>query len=398
MKKLYWLFLIAPLSLLNCSNSSNDAKNKKKAELSIVTLNDKNSCGYLFSKDDILVDPATFVNADTTIQNEIEVLFKAAGFVWNNAQQFVMINNDASVPNCRAFPLLYNTNSPQLGYIRYILYNSKFLDSVRNLTGSKYAVLSVLAHELAHHLYGHSFSFGDDRRRYELEADYFSGFMMAKIMDTALPLDVAERALSIFANNLEDGVYPAKQARLLSFADGWTYSKELDSLSCEAKSLLYTDPEKFIERVRTENPVLYRRITQKIQDTLNSKLPEYRQIAAQDTTTHLFAIQMKSDRNLYVADQENKIKAFDEKGISRLSAASITISSERAGSFKANRDFGKAEVEPANPDNSANPANLEASAGKGTYANNMYLDSQNIIWDRLPNGIPYIAGYRKKIK
>jgi hypothetical protein len=70
--------------------------------------------------------------------------------------------------------------------------------------------------------------------------------------------------------------------------------------------------------------------------------------------------------------------------------ARITVTSQKKENFKANLDFNSVEV--------VHDATTVPSAGVAQYANNMYLDNENIIWDRLPNGVPYIVGYRQKIK
>ncbi|WP_390886604.1 M48 family metalloprotease [Lacinutrix neustonica] len=56
---------------------------------------------------------------------------------------------------------------------RYILYDSKLLDLANNQTASFWSSISILAHEIGHHLSGHTLNQMTDNHTAELEADKF---------------------------------------------------------------------------------------------------------------------------------------------------------------------------------------------------------------------------------
>ena len=76
--------------------------------------------------------------------------------------------------------------------IRYILFDKEFMKDISNNTNS-WSNLSILAHEVGHHINGHSLDlivYANDgasppslaeSRQMELEADEFSGFIMYKL-------------------------------------------------------------------------------------------------------------------------------------------------------------------------------------------------------------------------
>src|SRR5690554_5349393 len=59
---------------------------------------------------------------------------------------------------------------------RYILYDSRLLDFANKQSDSFWSSISILAHEIGHHLSGHTLSQLTDNHKSELEADEFSGF------------------------------------------------------------------------------------------------------------------------------------------------------------------------------------------------------------------------------
>ena len=75
--------------------------------------------------------------------------------------------------------------------VRYILYDKDFIDAIATRTNS-WSNLSILAHEIGHHVNGHSLDLVvyateaveaptlSESRQMELEADEYSGFVMFK--------------------------------------------------------------------------------------------------------------------------------------------------------------------------------------------------------------------------
>lgn len=101
---------------------------------------------------------------------------------------------------------------------RYILYNPDFFASLTKSTGTKWAAVSVLAHEIGHHLDGHTLSQIGSEPQAELEADEFSGFALRKL---GASLADAQAAMKIAATQRATSTHPGQYDRLVAIANGW---------------------------------------------------------------------------------------------------------------------------------------------------------------------------------
>ncbi|MEP6847047.1 MAG: hypothetical protein ABI861_13635, partial [Panacibacter sp.] len=81
------------------------------------------------------------------------------------------------------------------------------------------------AHEIGHHLSGHTLLQGGSRPDLELEADRFSGYILYKMGAT---LDDAQIAIKIFSSDNSSSTHPAKKSRLVAITNGWLAAKEQD--------------------------------------------------------------------------------------------------------------------------------------------------------------------------
>lgn len=115
----------------------------------------------------------------------------------------------ANIPNAAA--VIY-------GGKRFILYNPNFINSITATTGSKWAAISILAHEIGHHLDGHTLSQIGSQPQSELEADEFSGFVLRKM---GASLADAQVAMKTAASQRGDYTHPGQYDRLTAIADGW---------------------------------------------------------------------------------------------------------------------------------------------------------------------------------
>lgn len=115
----------------------------------------------------------------------------------------------ANVPNAAA--VVY-------GGKRYVLYNPTFINNLVRTTGNRWAAVSVLAHEVGHHLNGHTLNGSGSQPAVELEADEFSGFVLRKM---GASLTDAQAAMKILANQRASRTHPAQYDRLASIAKGW---------------------------------------------------------------------------------------------------------------------------------------------------------------------------------
>ncbi|MES2487150.1 MAG: hypothetical protein V4581_14535 [Bacteroidota bacterium] len=109
---------------------------------------------------------------------------------------------------------------------RYILYNPKFMEQINATTGTNWAAISILAHEIGHHLNGHTLDNVGSRPKTELEADEFSGFVLRKMGAT---LGDAQAVMSVIASLKGSHTHPAKKDRLSYIATGWNNAAPVET-------------------------------------------------------------------------------------------------------------------------------------------------------------------------
>ncbi|MDI5949242.1 hypothetical protein [Flavobacterium yafengii] len=103
---------------------------------------------------------------------------------------------------------------------RYILYDKSFLNKLSQNKNIKQSVyISVLAHEIGHHLQGHTLKniSENDNKLSEIEADKFSGFVMAKF---GYSLMEAQEAINSLPQTFSK-THPDKLKRLLAIKEGY---------------------------------------------------------------------------------------------------------------------------------------------------------------------------------
>ena len=119
------------------------------------------------------------------------------------------------VPNALAVIVLDQARVPQ----RVIAFNPEFIGITRRLTGGDdWAPVSIMAHEIGHHLSGHTITAGGSRPSLELEADKFSGFVLYRM---GAPLADATKAMEKIGSDAEQSTHPAKARRIAAIEDGW---------------------------------------------------------------------------------------------------------------------------------------------------------------------------------
>ncbi|MBA9078924.1 MULTISPECIES: M48 family metalloprotease [Rufibacter] len=114
---------------------------------------------------------------------------------------------------------------------RYILYNEQFLSQVNNALRTDWAGISILAHEIGHHLNGHTLSKGGSNLQDELEADEFSGFVLRKM---GASLSEAQAAIRLLAEERDSYTHPGKKNRLAAISKGWGNAQ--DQIVASAKA------------------------------------------------------------------------------------------------------------------------------------------------------------------
>lgn len=189
------LFLLIPLGI--------DAQPRERLE----TLN---ACSYsgVASPSNVL----TFAS-DEEAEIAVRQIVEASGLAQNFEIRAAGVSNAAAAID---------------GGKRFLLYNQGFISDLRAKTGTRWAALSVMAHEIGHHLNSHTLEPKRDPQ-FEIEADYFSGFVLQKI---GAKLVEAQSALN-YLPEMQSETHPPKHDRLAAVASGWTKSCD-DDPSCGA--------------------------------------------------------------------------------------------------------------------------------------------------------------------
>lgn len=119
------------------------------------------------------------------------------------------------VPNAAAVILLDDARVPH----RVIAFNPDFIRQARQATGEDaWAPVSIMAHEIGHHLSGHTITAGGSRPEIELEADKFSGYVLQKM---GAPLASATKAILTLGTATDQQTHPSKTRRAAAIVDGW---------------------------------------------------------------------------------------------------------------------------------------------------------------------------------
>ena len=123
-----------------------------------------------------------------------------------------------------------NAGAITISGIRYIFYNKKFMNKLNSYT-DYWSNMSILAHEVGHHINQHTVDvlISKDKRKpkslsesreMELEADKFSGFVLAKLGATLIQ---ASEGIALISSNDDDtySTHPSKSKRLAAIKQGY---------------------------------------------------------------------------------------------------------------------------------------------------------------------------------
>ena len=137
--------------------------------------------------------------------------------------------------------------------LRYILYDKRFMSTIAN-NSTAWSQLFILAHEVGHHINGHSIDILlaaadvvepktlSAKRQQELESDEFAGFILAKLGAT---LEQTSGAIKLLASNKDDtySSHPTKAKRLNAIKIGFNKALGKEQVVYEKKSNLNTAEE-----------------------------------------------------------------------------------------------------------------------------------------------------------
>lgn len=165
-------------------------------------------CGYFDSRSPGSIHP---FRAESRVESLIDEVMAVTGLPRN----FEVIAG--GVPNAAALIV---------GEKRVIAYNQTFLYNVEKAIESKWPAYSIMAHEVGHHLAGHTLTNIGSRPSTELEADKFSGFVMQRL---GASLKEAQKVMELLGSDNESATHPARHNRLAAIASGWLEECERDS-------------------------------------------------------------------------------------------------------------------------------------------------------------------------
>ena len=132
---------------------------------------------------------------------------------------FVVV--EGQVPNAAAVIMAGPDKVPR----RVIAYNPAFMGEVIRATqANNWAPVSIMAHEIGHHLSGHTIVPGGSQPPIELESDKFSGFVLYKM---GAPLADAQRAIATLIPEKDGETHPGRRKRLAAIESGWKEACEL---------------------------------------------------------------------------------------------------------------------------------------------------------------------------
>lgn len=131
---------------------------------------------------------------------------------------------------------------------RVILYDPWLMADIMYYTDNVWSAISILAHEIGHHLAGHTLTFdGEPSLSAELEADYFSGFVLYKMGAT---LEEAQSAIQATGSDMPSSSHPHMRDRLMAIEDGWRTAAghpEMVPASSDFSPLIFCYAEEFDE-------------------------------------------------------------------------------------------------------------------------------------------------------
>lgn len=134
------------------------------------------------------------------------------------------------VPNAAALIVIGEDQLPH----RVIAYNQAFMADVQKATDNNdWAPISIMAHEIGHHLSGHTIQPGGSQPPTELEADKFSGFVLYKM---GAALADAQKAMNTLVPEADGATHPGRSKRVAAIADGWEQACSQQAKDCQSES------------------------------------------------------------------------------------------------------------------------------------------------------------------
>ncbi len=194
--------------------------------------------------------------------------------------------------NCSAVCL--NNN---IGQDRFIQFDRAFLENYQKQTANKWFVVGVLAHEIGHHLNGHSVEGVGSRPNKEIEADEFAGFVLQKLGAT---LQEAQGIFSFLSDTEGPPTHPVKARRYEAIKRGW--DKAAGKVSLATLSFNEADTKSFAhgDLLESRKKVDVNEKMELVNQALN-EVPDYAEAVSEKGL--IYAQMKKFDSAVYYCNQ-----------------------------------------------------------------------------------------------
>ena len=129
---------------------------------------------------------------------------------------------------------------------RVIVYDPDFLRDIERRT-DEWGPISIMAHEVAHHLLGHSVFGEGSIPPNELDADFYSGFVLQKL---GASLESAQAAMRLIGSERGSYSHPPRRERLEDIARGWRKAAAGSGSASRALEEMRAELRRMEERLR----------------------------------------------------------------------------------------------------------------------------------------------------
>ena len=140
-----------------------------------------------------------------------------------------------AVPNAAAAMVPLGCGNVSEPCRRALIYNPKFIAdeaSAEDGSGTKWGAVTVMAHEISHHLQGHTSKPGGSNIEDELQADEQAGWLLRRLGASQ------DQALALYRNVAPEEptqTHPGRADRLAAVTNGWIRAGEESPTSCYAR-------------------------------------------------------------------------------------------------------------------------------------------------------------------
>lgn len=209
MKANFILTILMTVFYLSCNNNQSEKKANENVRITVTEPADNaegsisgrfGGCGYNYTPDKKSI---SIYQPRLKELDQINSILKFSGL----SQNFEIYS--ANIENAIA-TIIDNK--------RYILYDPNLLAYSDEHAGNYWSSMSILAHEIGHHLSGHTLTNKGSNPSDELEADKYSGFVLYKL---GASIEQAIAAMQKLGSENDSYSHPSKYKRIQAITEGW---------------------------------------------------------------------------------------------------------------------------------------------------------------------------------